>query len=103
MAKAVQEEQDRMYNITYLDLHQPWLVSPAADTRSAHRPGFVTSSQVALLALGKARPCPGRAASARRQHQTPRRARGIKRVIDPPSHGAVGGKVMPTGSRTPRD
>ncbi len=27
MAKAVQEEQDRMYNITYLDLHQPWLVS----------------------------------------------------------------------------
>ena len=29
MAKAMQEEQQLMDNITYLDLHQPWLVSPA--------------------------------------------------------------------------
>jgi hypothetical protein len=29
MAQALQDEQQLMDNITYLDLHQPWLVSPA--------------------------------------------------------------------------
>ena len=29
MAQTMQEEQQLMDNITYLDLHQPWLVSPA--------------------------------------------------------------------------
>jgi hypothetical protein len=29
MAQVMQEEQQLMDNITYLDLHQPWLVSPA--------------------------------------------------------------------------
>ena len=29
MAQAMQDEQQLMDNITYLDLHQPWLVSPA--------------------------------------------------------------------------
>ena len=29
MAQAMQEEQQLMDTITYLDLHQPWLVSPA--------------------------------------------------------------------------
>src|SRR6476619_3330765 len=29
MAKVMEEEQQLMDNITYLDLHQPWLVSPA--------------------------------------------------------------------------
>jgi len=28
MAQAMQDEQQLMDNITYLDLHQPWLVSP---------------------------------------------------------------------------
>ena len=28
MAQTMQEEQQLMDNITYLDLHQPWLVSP---------------------------------------------------------------------------
>jgi len=29
MAQAMQEEQQLMDNVTYLDLHRPWLVSPA--------------------------------------------------------------------------
>jgi hypothetical protein len=29
MAQALQDEQQLMDNITCLDLHQPWLVSPA--------------------------------------------------------------------------
>jgi hypothetical protein len=28
MTQTLQEEQQLMDNITYLDLHQPWLVSP---------------------------------------------------------------------------
>ena len=33
MAQITQEEQQLMDNVTYLDLHQPWLVSPALVTR----------------------------------------------------------------------